>query len=287
MEVDSHLPVEVLDEALKSPRTVLFLHPPKSGGSTLSGEFDHAAEWSSFFLRRKLTDSDACHCGEVTCPGKGRTRKLGIATEKAEAGHGGLLIGLGHNTYGSADGITATLHRHGVRDVRCFMPVRPLGQRLTSVFRDYWTQVGRAEQMVRGELEVEEHQQRILTGYLEDSRHYRDDSGAINGRRWFTSFGKYGPGVPFFLCEIFSSTRQLRKRLKEGSLLLLPTDSIDEFVSNQIRKPQLVRRRVSQPPNAQEVSRALRDASDLIARLARRDRHYERVIRSHLNPGTF
>jgi hypothetical protein len=162
------------------------------------------------------------------------------------------------------------------------MTYRPIGERLRSVFRDYWTQVSEAERFLEVGEGLSPHRQRVVSGYLKDSRNYRSPNGAIRGRLWFLVFAKFGPGMPFFLRDLFSSPAELKEALDNGSIAVLPTEDIDAFTDRFLGVDPSNRGRVSKPGNSDAVEKAFRQARSIVRLLSRRDRKYADIMTRHL-----
>jgi hypothetical protein len=167
--------------------------------------------------------------------------------------------------------------------VMCYRPTR---ERIISRFRDYWAQVKRAETHSQESwTTVPEGPFRNrfiqdLKDFYRDSLNYRDDSGRIDGARWFRDISA-NPNFPFLLCEVFASTEQLTGALDSHKLKVIPLLDLDREIL-ELTGVEFPRTRVS-PPVPPEVSRAIDESLASIDQMVQRDTEFERVMTAHIS----
>jgi len=156
------------------------------------------------------------------------------------------------------------------------------------MFGDYWTHAAIASGILPNPI-LTPHRRRAIARYATDSVHYRTAEGPIDGVGWFRSFARYGPGVVFSLDEAFDGDpARLQRELDSGALRLVPTSSMDAFITEFTGLVSSPRRRTSLLAKDPAVEAALADAADLIDELAVRDARFDRVIADHLgDPGFY
>jgi hypothetical protein len=269
----------------------VFLHPPKSGGTSVSKSlFDSPHANGAWLNALKRDESGVCSCGDLNCEGpRGGSFdpfEMEAAAELGERRQTRLFVG--HKNYSFIKMVTDAL---GTTDKRgsVFATARPARQRLVSVFRDYWTQV----ESFRGNAPVNRNlnsdacpktENAVGLGYLNDSKHYEDEKGNIDGVGWFSAFQVHGPGVPFFWDDFFEGDFPLFRRLiRSKRLRVIDIKHLDAFVEEVTGSLQ-PRSRMSLPINP-AVQKALEDASDAIDSLALRDAKFDAFLARQLkNP---
>lgn len=264
-----------------SRRSWIFVHPPKSGGTTLWSAFDASPDWRHHRLVALERFSTPCECGSGCPHGPRDTRIVDPTWARTTES---LLVAVGHVPYSVGAWLRDALTDEGGRVDKTVMTIRPTRDRVVSMFRDYWTQVRLARDAENG-AELSPHRLLDVRGYANDARHYERRDGSIDGRRWFTSFARYGSGTPFFLSEIFDGPDHAEAEVANGRLTLLQTSNIDSWITGILGSPP-VRARVSSPAHPEAVEAALADARDLVDELARRDDDYAWMVNaSTAQPG--
>jgi hypothetical protein len=272
--------VSPLSESIAcATRSMAFLHLPKTGGTSTKHGITSAPDWNFFALPPAVTP-------EYGVPSLLRPRiRRQTAARKSPTSLG---IGLPHETYDAIRWLDSVLQERGSSFDLTVMLVRPVRLRIASAFADYWTQVARARAHADGTNELDEHWASITQRYLADSRHYRRDTGPINGRSWFRSFAVHGPGIPFFLSDVFAEgPRSMLEEVESGRLRIIPTSSIDQFVQELTGRAPTQRRRVSSAASDPAVLAALAESAAEIDLLAARDAAFDNVLADLLDDDSF
>lgn len=286
-----------LQQAIEeSPSTTLILHMPKTGGSTLFYAVRRAAEdrprsgvtpsLRLLTLPLSSISPDCCECGLTSGCIDHSFRSKFTSHDVVPSRNLPLVVKFNHESYKAVDWVRKEV---GMRAAPfpVVLVVRPRRDRLRSMFRDYWTQVAIASGSHSEEKSLSPHRQRVLAGYADDAVHYRDANGSIDGVAWFRSFRRHGPGVVFYLDEVFGGdTKRLKRELTSGALKVIPTKDLDFFVEQFTNRPAPTRRREALRGDP-AVEAALDDASDLIEDLALRDAAFDRVIAESLGDPEF
>jgi hypothetical protein len=197
-----------------------------------------------------------------------------------------LMVKFGHESYRAVDWVRKNAGRNS-DPLLTVLAVRPRRDRLRSMYRDYWTQAAIASGSYSDGFRLSPHRQRALAKYADDAAHYRDADGSIDGVAWFQSFSRYGPGVVFYLDEVFAGdTKKLQHELSTGALRLVSTKDLDAFIEEITSRPTPPQKRTAMKGDP-AVEAALDDAADLIEELARRDAPFDRIIADHLGEPDF
>ncbi len=275
---------------------VFFLHTPKTGGSSVVSSVRRNGLVPAISLPElSKPKAETCRCGATDCGHQQvRTRQLiNFAIKPEQTGFPIYLFTGNHTNFANAERIMNSLKATG--SLSYLTTVRPARQRIISVFRDYWTQVDTITKLMSQEnLQLPDidgnpsapHVRAVREGYLEDSKHYIDDNGVINGRAWFSAFGEHGAGVPFYLSEVFNDDpKRFRKLVKSGTLRVVATrdvDSLTKELTGEVRPRK--RKSIDRNP---AVEQAIIDASDIIDELALRDAEFDRFLARYLHRPEF
>jgi hypothetical protein len=268
--------------ARTSARTCLFLHAAKTGGSSLYGAIRKSSNWKVRALSDSAFGYEGCSCGLRGCTAN-QPIKDKLNFEKLISPKTNLLVKLGHEKYSAAHWLRTRFAAVEIPVAEVFMTYRPIRDRLRSMFRDYWTQVGEAEAIIERTKTANSHVTRKVLHYYRDSRHYSSGNNQIDGLAWFKAFEIHGPGMPFFLSEIFDSPIQLKNEIESARVSLIPTAQLDSVLPTITGLQTVERRRVSSPVRAEAVENALADATELIDSLCQRDIAFEEVVASSLS----
>jgi len=270
-----------------APSTTLLLHMPKTGGSSLALALRTSPFITAEFLPLNSVPRNACECGVTSWCVDHHRRAAIRARGDDPTSDRPLVVKFSHESYGAADWVRQTARRDGL-SLPVVLPVRPRHARLRSAFTDYWTQIALATGQLTDRTPTP-HVRRVLAMLKADSVHYRTAEGPIDGVGWFRSFARYGPGVVFSLDEAFDGDpARLQRELDSGALRLVPTSSMDAFITEFTGLVSSPRRRTSLLAKDPAVEAALADAADLIDELAVRDARFDRVIADHLgDPGFY
>lgn len=262
----------ISEVSARAGRTLLFLHPPKTGGTTFGNALKRTEGWARIVMRVPWSLGNPCPCG-TGCSKAPRSLNV-EAISPFEPGFS-LVVSVGHVTYAAVSWLLEQICLNGGKVDDVIMTVRPIRNRLESMFRDYWTQVRIAEEISLGTREEDPHRSLMVRRYAEDSRNYLLPNGSIDGRAWFEAFAQHGTGgPPFFLSNIFTTSEEARQRVDAGELELLRTAEIDSKLVELTGNPPQERGRVSRPIHAEAVHNALISSRDLIDELALRDEAY-------------
>lgn len=271
---------------LAAPRVEIFLHLPKTGGSSITKAAETTPSIRCMNLPASWVAPTMCECGGPGCRDAERRRRIiWWRTETRQVDR--LIVRFGHEPWTVIDWYRRVTEG-GQPVSRILLGARPARRRIESMFADYWTQVGVAEDRMPSDRPLTAHRGRLLTQYRNDAVHYRRSDGSIDGRAWFRAFAEHGGGVPFFLTEVFDgSLDRFRSELDSGVLQLVRTSDVGRFVTeltgDEASEP--VRRSRSDLDPA--IAPALAEASDLIDDLARRDAAFDTVIAERLADETF
>ncbi|MEN9505935.1 MAG: hypothetical protein RI958_1861, partial [Actinomycetota bacterium] len=161
-----------VEAAQTATRVVAFHHLPKTGGTSVGAVLANADDWRAARFGYIQSDTSGCHCGLPNCPDRpGHPKSIVRLFEQADRPN--LFLRFGHETHGDVRLVVEALHNRGV-DVDLVMVVRPVRKRLVSMFLDYWTQVFLADRYLAGEIDLKPHRLNVVTGYRNDSVHYRN-----------------------------------------------------------------------------------------------------------------
>lgn len=267
--------------ARRAPQTLVYLHLPKTGGTTVARTLEASSSWSLVRLPLSLVGRQGCSCGQQPCV-EDTFRAEALALQTADSPARPLFIKFSHESFAAVEWLVEGLRSRGATLPTTVMAVRPARARLVSAFRDYWTQVGLAEAALDGTATMSAHRIRVTNQYLADSAHYRREDGSINGPVWFSAFAQYGPGVPFSLAEVFVSPERLDRALTHGHLVATPTADLSATMGALTGLPFDQRHRVSRPTATEAVTDALQASQDVIDAIALRDAEFDAVLARHL-----
>ncbi len=289
---DSQVHPEILELLKKvgqtAPRSTLLLHLPKTGGSTTESAVRKSEIVDGLLLppvAKPMTGP--CGCADAACSRESKRRSALVSASRRAYSNKTLMITImGHTTYDVArqmtDALGSSSQSHSVLTL-----VRPCRQRVISAFRDYWSQVDEAKERKERERgkpinSESRHTKNKQFKYLEDSRHYEDEEGNIDGVAWFTAFREHGSGVPFFIDDVFDGNFKLfKKQTNNERLRLYPTSNVDQLTLEITQKVQ-PRTRVSNTPT-RAILQAIEDASEIIDELSLRDAKFDNFIANKLN----
>ena len=273
------------------------LHLTKTGGSSLRNVLrtSQAQQAVEFPILENPKD-EVCSCENAAClRQKIRAEILEKIAEQDNRGKSIYLIYAGHNTYNQIKRYTDLLAIKQ-RPNSMIATVRPAQLRLVSIFHDYWTQVdldrnndpAGQEHDSHGELgdDFPQHVKYVRQRYLDDSVHYIDSEGNINGQAWFSSFGKFGGGIPFFMDEVFEGSFRTFRRIVQGKKLrVVATKNLDSLMI-ELTGAVTPRRRTSAPLTS-SIEKAIQDSREIIVKLAQRDAKYDKFLAEWLNDPEF
>lgn len=252
-----------------------FLHPPKTGGSTIRIHFRFSAECN--FVSLPLSYHPPHNYNEEF-----KYNILRLPKNNKETNLGSI-INIGHEDFDSVYWLRRYLERNDFSLDTMYITVRPVRERIVSIFRDYWTQVRDFELGGSEDPELTPGSRRALENYYHDSKHYRDAAGKIDGRGWFKTFGEYGGGIEFYMDEIFGgSLKRFKNEILSGALKPVRTGDINPFIRFLTGKSGIEHRRVSDKGGNGAVSAAIAEAGDLIDNLCERDLPYDDFIETYL-----
>lgn len=272
----------IVASARQAPRAVAYLHLPKTGGSSIHRNISSTSGWSKFRLPLSFRDPKVCVCGGKDCR---LHRDDHVVTQSDNSANDSFFLKFGHERYTPVRWILDEIARAGVA-FELVTSVRPVRQRLVSMFTDYWTQVFTAERYHSGEIDLTTHRLNVVSRYLRDSAHYRDGR-VIDGKAWFRAFRVYGAGVPFLLSEVFDgSTSLFRDALESGALRVIPSSQLDEFLFELTGRETFRRSRVSVSLST-SLRNALEEASSLIDEIVDKEAPYDHIIAEHLGNPNF
>jgi hypothetical protein len=274
--------LQPLSAAVKQAReTFVFLHLPKTGGSSFVYAMNNAPGWVGLKLPPLHSEAGKiCNCGDPKCDSPNRSMdkiaKLAPTLDSTK----GLFIMNGHSKFSELDWLTDQLSSRATQ-ARMIAVVRPARERVVSMFRDYWEQVNKAEIDTEETSQRAVHMKNVRNRYLADAAHYRDETGRIDGPRWFSTFARYRGGITFQLNQIFDQKPDvLAKALASGQLQAIPTFELDTALEKMTGiKPE--RRRVSSQPS-DFLTTAIEDSADLIDTIAAFDEPFDAVLADHL-----
>lgn len=275
----------------ESREIFVFLHLAKTGGSTLCDAMMRTHLWSFVqFPEPHRGIASPCSCGASSCP-PGHVFDLLIpSTFEQEAPGRGLFVNTSHVTYELARWLAKSISLRGHR-ARMVTTVRPARRRAISYFRDYWDQVSKADlplDKVYPDISRRADAARLqadLNFYQEDSRHYLNADGSINGETWFESQVLNAAGFPFLLRDVFGQPAALERAIARDSLLIIPTIEIDMNLERVgIDVPR--RMRVSSPPTPR-VTDAIERSTEVLDRIVEAELEFDAVLRNHLGADRF
>ncbi len=296
-----HTKFEALPEHTETLRRIaasgaelkIFLHIAKTGGTTLGLAFHNsplAIRLGIYDLSVSKAELEGRNDDMAKWELKRINRMMWLA-DRDNTGQEVYLQAIDHKTISYADELCVALN--SAHPVPIVTTVRPARQRLISAFRDYWTQVHKAHAMLAGE-EISTNflgsdspdlfDVPALMNYLDDSKHYVDADGQIDGVAWFSSFAEHGSGIPFFMDDIFEhDVHGFAERVKSGKLRLIPSHRLDRYIKKNLQvAPQ--RHRASAAPSSNIVA-ALKASASILTEVALRDADYDRIIaRNVLSP---
>lgn len=268
--------------AKKSQKAVAFLHLAKTGGSTIENHFSISPGWTKLRLPSSFGDPNGCECGGADCPHD--LEKLGIP-QLRENSCNSLFLKFLHERYETVRWMLDELARAG-GPFELVTTVRPVRQRIVSMFTDYWTQVFTADRYHAGEIDLSPHRLNVVSNYFLDSNHYRQGR-VIDGEAWFRSFSVHGAGVPFLLSEVFGDSPDgFHRVLDSGVLRVVPTSQLDDFLFDLTGEMITERVRTS-VSLASPLTNALMNAETLIDQLVEKEAPFDQVLADHLGDPNF
>lgn len=249
--------------------STILLHVPKTGGTTVGHAIAGSPGWKSIWIGREPSGKFDAKPERRFKPKAGATR---------------VLIRLTHYDYTDARDLQDFL----LNEIGCLseiiMPVRPAAERLQSAFRYYWTKVRQGLEVQKG-APASDWKAKITLGYLEDSRHYRKADGSVDAAAWFSAFEKYGPGVPFFFSDFFSSLDELHNAAENRNLTPVRVNEINQFLHGRGFEG-FQRRNTSKPLDPIRTNKALASVRPEVDRIALRDKAFDDYFESLPPVGT-
>ncbi|MBU3701564.1 MAG: hypothetical protein FGM58_05910 [Acidimicrobiia bacterium] len=269
----------------RAPETMLMVHLPKTGGTSLADALSRSPDHAVLRLPLSTVSPFMCECGAPSDCTDHAKRAAIMSWRSSRRIARPLVVKFNHETYGAVDWVRRAA---GDESLPVLMAVRPRRDRLRSVFTDYWTRVAVGTGRVAFEAPPNPHLLRTGRRYTIDAMNYGDLTSGIDGVPWWSAFGRYGPGVPFFMDEVFAGdVGRLERELESGRLRLVTTARLDQFLGEFLGSPAASRRRVSRTAHEPTVVAALADAAHLVDELAERDASFDRFIADHLGEPDF
>jgi hypothetical protein len=265
---------ELARQRIPGSKITAFLHPAKTGGTTIEHTIRNSERWSFIKMRPSCYPDYQCSCGDPEYTIASRL-ELGKTGQNPAAAETRYFLRFGHERYDGIRWFAKSLNDHGMKMDAVYMTYRPAHDRLVSLFCDYWNQA----LSYNSEFDPLNSEGGSLTEfYKKDSEYYLDEKRHINGRDWFRSFMANGSGFPFSMEDIFDgSVMNFRYALAEGEIHLTKTGNIDSFLSMLTGSEKIERKRVSNKNRPESVVAALSDARDIIDELVERDWAYDQV----------
>lgn len=269
--------------AAAAATTDLFLHLPKTAGSTVAYTVRDAPGWASILCYAPSAGRRACWCGSPRCHCDDQDDPVAAARSAVAGRH--LQVSLGHATLVQLGWMGRALAGRGVTVRRTVTTVRPTRDRLSSMFRFYLSAA------------LDPADDATLAGYppawrsmvvanRADVHHYLRSDGSIDGVAWFREFARSSGGTAFFLDDVFGSTRRLRRALGRG-LVAVPDGAITEFCRTTYGVEPKTSNVSSLTESDPRIAAALAEAHAEIEACARRDDPYDAVLAEHLGDPTF
>jgi hypothetical protein len=271
----------------KADRTITYLHLPKTGGTTLVAAMAESREWTVARLPASGMDSSSCSCGQPECEEQGSQRAIARLINDPDA-TASVFVAAGHETFSAIESLESTMEQLGTSLGPVLVTARPARDRLTSAFRDYWTQVDTARRAQDGTSVLARHELQVVRAYLSDSQHYARHDGTIDAVAWFRAFAVHGPGVPFLLSDVFGPrATHFVELVRSQRVVILPTSRLDLGVEQLTGDPPALRLRVSHLEQEDVIAAALSDAQDVISQIAAKDRRYDEFLADALGDEDF
>lgn len=276
----------ITDACRQSPRVVAHFHMPKTGGSTFIQAMHASPAWRCIYLPATYVELTWCPCRREGCPAFAQRRATLNFSSSSDSAVSPLPIFLkfDHEKYSSVRWLKDRVSQSNT-SFEVVTVVRPIRQRLVSMFTDYWTKVFTADRYLSGEIDLTPHEVGVAMGYFNDAAHYRDGR-SIDGELWFRAFVKYGAGVPFLMSQVFGDPSNLTSALESGDLRAIPIGQLDTFASELLGGKIPDRRRVSITPSS-VLSRAVQGAREVIDEIVAQELPWDRVIADHLGDRSF
>lgn len=269
----------------------VYLHLAKTGGSSLCDSMMRSSTWSFVQFpepHRGLTAG--CPCGASDCPSGHIFDVLISPTLGSQVPGRGLFVNTSHVRFDLADWLKSSLSTRRNR-ARMVTTVRPARRRAISYFRDYWEQVARANrpiEQLHPDIDRRADAPRLradMDFYREDSRHYLDADGQIDGVAWFEAQVLNAAGFPFLLRDVFVKPSILTRAIERDGLVIIPTAEIDtnlERVGIDV-PPRL---RVSSPPSP-ALAVAIERSAQVLDRIVEAESEFDDVLRTYLGEHRF
>lgn len=262
----------ILSQNSPDRRVILFLHLPKTGGTTTTNCMKAAPDWTFVRMKPTYIASNVCSCGDPNCMAEQAGAGFDLPDEADDSRN--WFCHFGHERYEAPRWFAEQLRRRGGPPSEIHVSHRPARKRLVSMFKDYW-------RMALGggyENDAPQHQARIMARYREDSQAYLDGSGRIDGQAWFRAFSTFGSGMAFSMAEVFDgSAMNLRLALANGEMKVVETGRMDDWLRALTGAGEVAHGRVSGPP-PENVRLALEEARGLVDQLAERDWMYDQAV---------
>lgn len=274
--------LQPLSAAVRQAREAfVFLHLPKTGGSSFGHTMTRAPDWVALKLPALHSKIGAvCNCGDPKCNFSNKSFETIEKAPPLVDSTKSVFIMNGHSTFSELDWLTRQVSSRTAQ-AKMIAVVRPARERIVSMFRDYWEQVTKAEIDAEESIQRASHIKTMRREYLTDAAHYRDEAGRIDGPRWFSTFAKYRGGITFQLDQVFDRKPEaLAAALASGRLTVVPTGKLDDTLERMTGiKPE--RRRVSSQPS-DFLKTAIEESADLIDAIAALDAPFDAVLTDHL-----
>ena len=263
----------------------LFLHLPKSGGTTIKGRLERLPDWNTAkFPHYTQRVGQLCTCNDPECTfAQDYFDALAQLTPRVVRGKK-LVVTNVHATYEQTRWLSRAVAPRGVTALPILTTVRPARDRVVSMFRDYWDKYFTAVLARDGKLDLSIddpaiqktfHGDAVRRKAVIDSQRFLPEEGRIDGRLWFESFNP-GRGFPFWLTEVFDSPEQLADAMDSGALRVVPIHRLDDALVELTSQPP-VRYRVSHE-RVPEVEAALEEAADIVDRLSSQDDDFDALL---------
>lgn len=251
-------------------KITLFFHPAKSGGSSIAATFLASERYEYLEIT-----AECQFCGPE-CEREARGRKLLDEPETIGPSSDHLIFSLGHATLTEFYSFIAG-YKHFVESgsealirqtISLIVPWRRDAERILSAYKYYW---GMAEGTASNYFDEEAplHRKRASEAYSRDSFHYITNSGSIDVEAWFEAFSLYGPGIPFYSRDVFSSEALTKIENLGVHVQVIASKNIRQYLKQEFGEEE-IRSNVSSPSG--RVNSTLVRSKKLASKLSRQKR---------------
>lgn len=265
----------VLTNSWQFTKCTVFLHAPKTGGTSVKRAFGANRDYQIIRIPAKDNSLEVCDCLNSSCE-----RTINIEKVQEQFGKNkskNLFLDLGHSDINTMKSVSSLIKQNSKLQTTQLITFRNGRERLLSMVTDYLTQANEYKKLVQKENQVSYslHDRTVWERYYKDSQHYFVD-GKFNLELWLTAFATHGigAGLKYFMSEIIPNDSKNRKFLRNNECKLIKTKDLNQYLLRHmiVSSPDnLMKSRVSTYEAKSMISDQVRHLDWKVKELVKRD----------------